>query len=364
MSWQDYLNTNYFDPSHPGGFAGPYKLYHILKGIGKPTTYNNIKKWLQKQDAFTLLQPVKYKFKRRRIITQGIDDLWDMDLADVSNLAQHNNDVHFLLVVIDVFSRYLWVEPLQNKRHETVLQAFTNIFDKTDRRPKLLRSDKGKEFTNRWVKQFFRKHDIHAYTTKNETKANYAERAIRTLKGLMYRYFLHNQTYKYTDVLQQLVSNYNQRPHTSLKGLSPTKINKSNEAKVWKRMYVDILKFPKKPKPYKFKVKDHVRISHLKYVFQRDYQEKWTDEVFIITHRCRKEGINLYTVKDFLDEPIDGHFYESELQQVIKDQDSLFKVEKVLKTRKRQGQTEYFVKWMGWPKKFNSWVKQSDIQQI
>ena len=99
--------------------------------------------------------------KRKAIITKGIDDLWDVDLADVSNLTQHNKDIHFLLVVIDVFSKHLWVEPLPNKTHDSVLKGFQNIFDKTPRRPTLLRTDKGKEFTNRWVKQFLKKKTGH-----------------------------------------------------------------------------------------------------------------------------------------------------------------------------------------------------------
>lgn len=361
--WKEYLNTIYFDPEQPGAFAGPYKLYQILKQIGKPTSYTNVKKWLQKQDAFTLLKPVKYRFKRKTIITKGIDDLWDVDLADVSNLSSHNNDITFLLIVIDVFSKHLWVEPLLTKSHTHVLQAFQNIFKNTQRRPTLLRTDKGKEFTNRWVKQFLKKQNIYAYTTKNETKANYAERVIRTLKGLMYRYFIHHQTYIYLPILQDLVSNYNHRPHTTLKGQSPVNINKRNEAKLWKQMYIDTLNLAKmKKRKYNFKVHDKVRISHLKYIFQRDYQEKWTEEIFIITHRHSEQGIWLYRVKDFADEPIDGYFYEDELQKVTKDADTLFKVEKVLRSRK--GGKEHFVKWMGWPKKFNSWIKDSDIQLL
>ena len=361
-TWEEYLTEHYFDPNHPGAFAGPYKLHKILHNIGKPVSYHKVKEWIRKQDSYTLLQPVKYKFPRQRVITQGIDDLWDVDLADVSNIGQYNDDIHYLLIVIDVFSKYLWAEPLKNKDHASVIQAFQAIFDRTPRRPKLLRSDKGKEFTNRWVKQFLKKEGIHAYTTKNETKANFAERVIRTLKGLMYRYFQHKQSYVLP--LQELVNNYNHRPHKTLQDLAPAQITKKNEAKVWKRMYVDTIKLPKKIKPYKFKVGDKVRISHLKWVFQRDYQEKWTEEVFLVTHRCRKSSVNLYRLKDFLDEPIDGHFYEEELQKVTKDDDALFKVEKVLKTRTRQGQKEYFVKWLGYPKKFNSWIKETDIQLL
>ena len=53
-------------------------------------------------------------------------------------------------------------------------------------------------------------------------------------------------------------------------------------------------------------------ISHLKYIFQCDYQEKWTEEIFIITHRNSEQGIPLYRLNDFADEPVDGYFHEYE----------------------------------------------------
>ena len=361
--WEQYLEKHYFDPEHPGAYAGPYKLHLLLKRQGFPSSYRKVRKWLQKQDAYSLLQPVRYRFKRKTVITKGIDDLWDVDLADVSNTAKHNDDVQFLLIVIDVFSKHLWVEPLKSKHHDEVLAGFKNIFATTDRKPTLLRSDKGKEFTNRWVKAYLKKQGIYVYTTKNETKANYAERVIRTVKGLMYRYFIQNQTYRYLPVLQNLVFNYNNRPHTTLDGLAPASVNKSNEALLWKAMYMNKLKLPK-TKTFRFKVGDKVRVSHLKYVFQRDYQEKWTEEVFMITHRYRQNGVHLYRLKDFADEPIDGYFYEQELQRVEKEEDDMFRIEKVIKTRKRRGLTEHFVKWMGWPAKFNSWVQDADVQRF
>ena len=104
---------------------------------------------------------------------------------------------------------------------------------------------------------------------------------------------------------------------------------------------------PKNRNVFKFKIGQHVRISHIKYVFQRNCHIKWTQEVFIVTHRCKKQGLNLYCVKDFLNEDIDGHFYEEELQAVTKDIQSVYKIEQVLKTRKRQGFKELFVKWLG-----------------
>ena len=121
-TWKDYLENNYFTPGVPGAFAGPNKLYKTLKQNKQPVTRTKVKQWLQDQDAFSLLQPVKYKFKRQRVITRGIDDMWDVDLADMTNVFDHNDGHRFLLIVIDVFSKYLWVQPIPDKSHTSVIQ--------------------------------------------------------------------------------------------------------------------------------------------------------------------------------------------------------------------------------------------------
>ncbi|KAK3088302.1 hypothetical protein FSP39_017275 [Pinctada imbricata] len=258
---------------------------------------------------------------------------------------------------------------LQSKQHGPVIEALNKVIS-SGRQPKEIRTDKGSEFKNKWLAEFFKTHGIHHYVTQNETKANYAERVIRTIKVLFYRYFTHNRTYRYKDVLQDIVRNYNRRPHRSLNGLSPSDVNSTNEAILWKEMYIDVLKKSKgetKKKLYKkfrFKKGDFVRLSNLKRTFQRDYEQKWSEEVFIITRRFLRQGIPLYKVADYDEDPIEGTFYESELQKVNKNRDDLWKIEKVLKTRRRRGIKEVYVKWLGYPKKFNSWILETDMENI
>ena len=62
-----------------------------------------------------------------------------------------------------------------------------------------------------------------------------------------------------------------------------------------------------------------------------------------------------YAIKDVADEVIKGRFYEPELHLII-NEDNVYDVEKVLKTRRRNGKIEYYVKWKGYPDKFNSWI--------
>ena len=198
----------YYNSTHPGAFAGPQKLYKIVKD---ENIYNisrsKIKQWLQDQDVYSLTKPIKRKFKRNRIVPTTRDSQWDMDLAGVSNLAKDNDGVKFLLVIIDLFSRYLWVNPLKGKTHQDVLNGLIEIL-KDNRKPEAVCSDKGSEFANRWVKKFMRDFKIYYFTSQNETKANYAEHVIRSLQSLIYRYMFQKQTHRYVDVLPDLVSNY------------------------------------------------------------------------------------------------------------------------------------------------------------
>jgi hypothetical protein len=118
--------------------------------------------------------------------------------VDGSNLQKYNPDIKYLPIAIDTFSRYLSVVPLINKSSKSVIAGFKQIFS-IGRKPKWLRADHGREFDNRWLKQYLKSEDVGIFYTFNETKAAYAQRVIRTLKTVMYRYFTHNQTYKYDD---------------------------------------------------------------------------------------------------------------------------------------------------------------------
>lgn len=160
-----------------------------------------------------------------------MDSLWDADLASVQTISKHNKVIQDLLVVVDVFSRFLWVVPLMNKTAQEVIKGLQQVLSQ-GRKCKTFRFDKGSEFRNQWVKTFLKKQNIYFYYTDNETKANYSEVAIRTLKSNLYRYFRSKHTFNFQNVLQDVVNNYNNRPHTSLGGLKPSDENKINEDEV------------------------------------------------------------------------------------------------------------------------------------
>ena len=119
-----------------------------------------------------------------------------------------------------------------------------------------------------------------------------------------------------------------------------------------------------KIKRYKYNIEDWVRLSYLKQPFDRDYQQKWSAELFKIASRKMRQGQPVYTVTDYAGDEVTGTFYEPEIQSVLVKDNAIYKIDKILRKRKRKGKTEYLVHWLGWPKKYDSWVSTNDIESI
>ena len=117
----------------------------------------------------------------------------------------------------------------------------------------------------------------------------------------------------------------------------------------------------KKRIPYAFKIGDKVRTSYTRKSFQREYDSRWTAEIFKVKRIFMRQGQPIYTVVDWDNNPVQGTFYEKELQKVEASDKDLFKIEAVLKYKGKEKNNQALVKWKGWPKKFNSRILASTI---
>jgi len=333
----DSLKEIYYDPAKAGSFGG-------VKALSKASNRKNVKDWLLEQETYTLHKPIRRKYKRRSMICVGLDHLWQCDLADLTSLAMYNNGFKYLLTCIDCFSRYAWAVPIKSKKASSVTEAFASIIE--HRKPTFLQSDKGSEFVNSTFQSFLKANDIRFYTSENDDiKCALVERYNKTLKTRMWRYFTYTNSLRYIDVLPALVKSYNETEHSSIK-MAPSLVTIHNEPELRKRTVI------KKAKP-KLQVGDTVRISETRRVFKKGYLPSWTRELFKIDQLFHTHPA-AYTIVDYSKEPVKGKFYEEELQKVKAD--DVFKIEKVVKTRKRHGKTEYLVHWLGYSPRFDSWV--------
>ena len=119
----------------------------VNKKKGKPNEKARIYAWLSNQDAYTLQHPIKRKFPRLRYNVTNVDDVWECDLLQLISIKDYNDGFCYILVVVDVLSKYAWIEPLGDKTARNVTSAFEKILDRANPRvPVYLQSDRGKEF--------------------------------------------------------------------------------------------------------------------------------------------------------------------------------------------------------------------------
>ena len=179
----------------------------------------------------------RLRFATRPVVVYEIDEQWQMDLVDLSKLSKFNSGYKYLLVCIDVLSKFAWVKPLKTKTGaelKTVIKQILSGYPK--RQPQVLQTDKGTEFLNVSVKNMLKMNNIKLFYTNSERKASIVERLNRTFKGLMYKYFTKSNSYRYIDVLQDLVQRYNNSYHRAIK-MKPKDVTKGNVPEVWMNLY-------------------------------------------------------------------------------------------------------------------------------
>lgn len=265
--------------------------------------------------------------------------------------ADVNKKYRYILIVIDAFSKFVWAEPIKNKTAIDVATAMKRIFTKSKRIPKNLQTDKGKEFYNKLFKALMQKHKINHYSTHDTPKACIVERVNRTLKTLMWKEFSFQGSFKWLNLLPEIVNKYNNTKHSTT-GQKPSAITKRNEKKILKQAYnriktVDL-------KNVKFKIGDRVRISKYRTAFEKGYTPNWTNEIFTIS-QVRFTNPITYLLKEDSGNKIEGAFYGLQLQKVMND--NYYLIEKIL----REKNNKALVKWLGFPDSYNSWIDINDI---
>jgi transposase InsO family protein len=376
----DIFKAVYYNPENSGAYCGVEQLVrNVYTKLGGRISLKRIRKaakeWVKSQDTYTLHRPIRRKFHRNPTVVYGIDDQWQADLVDMQQWRKENRGYAHLLTCIDVFSKYAWVRPLKSKGSLDVANAFSSIFKQpatattataatAARFPRCIQTDKGKEFLNRQVQSVFNDYEIEHFTTENnETKAAVVERFNRTLKSRMWRYFTEMGNHQYYDILQKLVTAYNNSVHRTI-GMAPNKVTGDYEKMLWNKMYGSNTNTISNSTLFKFDMGAQVRLSKLKWNFEKGYLPNWTDEVFIIEKRYLTHPKRVYKLKDIQGEVVSGTFYEDELQEVEKDlHTGAYEVERVIDQRLNEetSENEILVKWKGWPDKFNEWILESEL---
>ena len=253
--------------------------------------------------ANELHKPIIRKFNKLKVYSSFKDNIWGADLADMQLLSKFNKGIKYLLCVIDLFPKYVFVVPLKDKKGISIVNAFQSILNKSKRTPNKIWVDKGSEFYNACFKKWLQDNYIITYSTNNEGKSVFAERFIRTLKIKIYKYMTSISKNVYIDKLNAVVNKYNNTHHTTIK-MKP----------------IDVKDYTNKEINYKhpkFKVSDYVRISKYKNIFAKGYMPSWSEEVFVVD-KIKNTVPWTYVINDLNGEEITVHFTKMNFKKLIR----------------------------------------------
>ena len=126
-------------------------------------------------------------FPTRKVKVQGKNDVWGMDLNDMTFWADENDGYKFILVVEDIYTRKAWAMILKDKTGAGVLESIKLLIKTVKAKPNNFWTDKGKEFYNNEMTKYLKSIDVRQYSVYGESKVANVERLNQTLKNIMFK---------------------------------------------------------------------------------------------------------------------------------------------------------------------------------
>ncbi|CAB3980635.1 uncharacterized transposon-derived [Paramuricea clavata] len=296
------------------GRTRPNTNSELIKRTSRLLKHEQLNK--KQKEAYTLHSRKFTKYKRLPINVYRRNAQWSIDLADLNSLARFNNQYRYLLVCVDIYPCYAFVQALKTKTARNVANKFEDILIKEKEIPLKIQSDEGTEFA--LIKRdLCKKYGFTLFHTYNrETKAVHAERFIETLKQSITRSITGlDQGYKYIQNLALIVERYNESPHRGIYNLTPLDVyRRGKEPDAFQRLKA--LLNSRTGAVQLLKQGEHVRIARIKNnVFEKSSLRRWVKERFRIKKVYISDPVT-YSLEDLNGEEIKGIFYHSELQKI------------------------------------------------
>ena len=331
---------------NPAAFAGAEAVYREarqnLRGQ-KKIKYSDVVNELEKEDAYTMHRPKRNtRFPKLGYVATGINSDWQADLADFQRLKNDNKGYDFLLVCADVLSKKMYVIPIKSKTPSNMVDAFKQIFKKANATPMRLTTDQGTEFQAKVMMDFYAKHNILKKVVYSEHHAGVAERAIRTIKTRLYRYFTYSHTNVWIDVVEKIVNAINASFNRTI-GMSPNDVNIRNAQNIYNHIF--------RPKIVKrderisnLQIGDLVRLNKWKGAFGKGYTPNYTREIFKIVN-VKHSYPKHYKIEDLNGERILGPYYAEDFSKVqLKPSERIGDI--VDERTNRRGEKQYKIRWI------------------
>ena len=287
------INKNY-------NFPGLSKLINLM--LSKyPFSKDDIIKAVKGDVNTQLMQPRTSPKVSGHITSLAVNELMELDIFDMQRYKNENKignvTYPYMLVLIDVFSRYAYVEPLESKLAEPVLETFKKLVHKvmSKQPPNKVLKEKTKSYSIHQIlsdnegsfqSNIFEKYleDNNMVLTMNAKKDHRVmgifDNLARRIKTILTKTFLFNRNKKRVDIIDKIISIYNNTQNISLGGLTPSQaLLPDNFNKIVK---INITKMENNKRITDLEIGDNVRKYMLfrKEISKASMEPSWSEKVF------------------------------------------------------------------------------------
>ena len=300
LSNEQILSNIYYDLER--GYGSAKSLYEQAKEEGAVITLEEVKSFMKKQPN----KQIKGYQNYNSYLVPYARAEFQIDIMDMNKFKQEGEE-RYGLIVIDAFSRYAYIHPMENKNSEDVLKALKEAF-KVMGEPIEIFSDEDTAFLS-VVKKYLDGLGIVQKTTR--THANIVERLIRTIKnGVADR--IRFTKGNWTDLYKPTLKKYNNAIHSSTRA-KPVEAHKDeNRVNVKVNLTLKQKHFRKYPQ---LTVGDKVKICTKgagNYISRKETNSRWSDKVYTI----EKIDRNMTLQKYYLLEGLKRRYLRHELLMV------------------------------------------------
>lgn len=312
-------------------FYGRDKLYHHLK-VNHPDasiTVKEVMTFLKSQTNYQKNLPTVQIHHFKPIISKSPLNILQVDLQDWSN--KPSMMYKYIMIVIDVFSRYVWARAMVNKTSSSTQKAFEFIVNSIEDRKniRVVMTDDGNEFKGEFAK-YLKKLNINHVSKALPQNNGVVERSNKTIKSLIWKMMQSDEDKRkpWKEYLDDVVEKYNTSLHRVIKQTPEEAFNTDNPEELYEQ--TKELKQAESTKRRiqtpeallsDIEVGDRVRFRIAKSQLDKTFINNWSDSIYEVIKVTRPRKLNSvirYKLMDPEDErPIFKTFLREELQKIV-----------------------------------------------
>ena len=272
----DEIIENYYSNYN---FPSVEKLYKLMKDDNHNVKKAAIQKYIEGKKEVQLLKESKNsKLKLGHITSFKPNSVWNMDIFYLQKYYLKNHGYKYILCCIDIFTRYVYCEPMKSKEIGEVIKAFYMIIKKN--KPYIIISDSDSTFLSKEFQKVLDKNEIalNPVPIHDHHSLGVIDRFARTIKTILHKRFIKYNDLNWVDNLHDIIKNYNNTPHSSIENIKPNQATDKENAAIIYELNYQKSKVKTTYKPEIFQIGDYVRVK-ITDKFSKKSEGTYQDEV-------------------------------------------------------------------------------------